>query len=131
MIYHKSESHSLCLGLSLAEYRCQCEHESCTATIVSPGLIVAYEKFRKRAGVPLFVSCGYRCPFHNYNLPKKRGAALSRHMTGEAIDVGYVGALKEKFSVEEIIDIAQECGFTFIDYYQDKKIFHLDVREKL
>ena len=111
----------LCVGLTSREFSCQCEFDFCRAVIVSKRLITAYKAFRILVGVSLTINCGHRCTPHNKAVG---GVHLSRHQTGEAIDI----SLKtlSHLSNEEIEHAAKLSGFTKVIFY--KTFVHLDVR---
>ena len=81
----------------------------------------AYENFRKLVNVQLKINSGYRCNKHNKDVGGKN---LSRHLTGEAIDV----SLKtiDHLDENDIEFAARSSGFTYIKFY--KTFVHLDVR---
>lgn len=130
IIIPKFEDYGICLGLTNKEYACRCEFDACIATIVSPKLITAYEKFRRMVGMPVFPTSGYRCQRHHFenvydsDMDK---VTLSRHLTGEAIDF-YVNNLLEKYDVPLLFELLENAGFTFTKYYDDMKVMHADVR---
>lgn len=124
IIIKKSENKQLCVGLTNAEFSCQCNHPSCRMTLIKPETLTAYEKFRVRVARALTINSGYRCPLHNYH---EDGAALSRHQLGEAIDIRY--DFSDLLTPEETETLLKECGFTFVLYYRDLKFFHADTRE--
>lgn len=110
-----------CTGLSSYEFACKCHYSSCRSIAISNKLIKAYKNFRKALGVKLIVNSGFRCTQHNYD---EGGKALSRHLTGEAIDI----SLKtiDHLTHDEIENFAEACGFTFVLFY--KTFVHLDCR---
>ena len=111
----------LCPGLMASEFACKCKNEHCRATIISEELMLAYEKFRKLIDEPLYINSGYRCSAHNLAV---KGSVISRHMTGEAIDI----SLKSigSFSNKDIEKLAKASGFTMVIFYET--FVHLDVR---
>lgn len=121
-IVRKESNLRFCIGLTSSEFACNCVNESCKVTIITNKLIKAYKNFRELIGVKLKVNCGYRCPLHNFNTPNS--SALSRHMTGQAIDI----SLKtiDHLSLDDIEFAAKKAGFTFVKFY--KTFVHLDVR---
>ena len=60
----------------------QCRH--CKRVYVTPLLMTMLEDIRERAGCPITINSGYRCPTHNTNL---NGAPGSKHMLGMAADI--------------------------------------------
>lgn len=64
------------------EFRCHC---GCQHALIDERLVTTLELLRMTIDEPLRLTCGYRCPIHNRNVP---GAAWnSRHKKGEAADV--------------------------------------------
>lgn len=51
---------------------------------VDPRLVEVLERMRQALEVPLILSCGYRCPAHNYEVG---GVSNSQHIYGKAADV--------------------------------------------
>ena len=123
-IIEKNKNVPLAHGLTSIEFQCRCKYSSCRATIVSPKLQKAFEKFRVTLNTPLKINSGYRCPKHNFDVG---GQPLSRHTMGEAVDVSYKN-LEAHFTVAEIEDLARKAGFNFIRFYPILKFFHIDVR---
>ena len=119
----KNKSHVLTQGLNALEYQCNCTHKSCRSVMISSSLVEAYGKFRERVAMALKINSGNRCALHNFN---EGGAPMSRHVTGEAIDLEYVW--KKLWTVDETIKVLKECGFTFILFYKVEEFFHCDVR---
>ena len=117
----KDADEKICPGLSSKEFKCRCKNDFCTATIISEDLIKAYRKFRKTIGVPLKINSGYRCAAHNKTVG---GVKLSRHVSGEAIDISLKSL--SHLEHEEIEWAARVSGFSFIKFY--KAFVHLDVR---
>jgi len=124
IFYPKEVNDKITTGLNTDEFRCRCNYESCRATIIAIDLVRSYRKFRMFMNMPLTILSGYRCTLHNHMV---EGAALSRHQSGQAIDI-YTGNILEKYTIDQIKDFARQAGFTFIKYYEEKNFVHLDVR---
>jgi uncharacterized protein YcbK (DUF882 family) len=122
----KHEERQLCLGLNHEEFRCKCQHPSCTSTPIRKELIEAYEKLRKKLNIPLKITSGYRCPLHNFGL--LGSSKKSAHMCGLAIDVGYVGELS-KLSIDEVIREIQGAGFHMSYYSASGNFFHMQIND--
>lgn len=120
-IFKKTEKQRLCVGLTLKEFRCRCEHDSCRCTIISSELIEKYERLRIYLGSTLKINSGYRCNRHNLDVG---GVAMSRHQTGEAIDISLdtLGYLSHN-QLEKAIKLA---GFTYCKFYNS--FIHIDCR---
>jgi uncharacterized protein YcbK (DUF882 family) len=140
MIFNKKDTGNLCDGLSKKEMACKCNNAECNCTIVSDELIKCYTAFRKKLGVPLKILSGYRCIIHNYDLVEEakqykkdhptykitsEPAKLSRHITGEAIDISMKGLKK---TPDELKKIALLCGFNYCYYDIIKNFLHVDCR---
>ena len=121
----KSSNEQITTGLFNDEFRCKCSNPSCRATLIDERLINAYKNFRLAVGVPLTINSGYRCPWHNNSIG---GAALSRHTSGEALDISLHNLLSA-FTIQEIIDKLKAAGFTYTRYYQAENFIHADTRE--
>jgi hypothetical protein len=124
-IYKKNENLEICTGLSVKEFSCNCKNEYCRATIITERMVDAYESFRLFVDKKLTITNGYRCPSHN---KKVGGAPLSQHQAGNAIDIASFDLLA-LYETGTLITIAKNAGFTYIQYYREKGIFHLDCRE--
>ena len=70
---------------NLDEFRCPCCHDVIEAA--AQRLAVTLEPVRDDFG-PIYISSGYRCPKHNYDL---RGALFSQHLLGLAADLAIDG----------------------------------------
>ena len=85
-------------------------------------LIETLDKLREELGEPLIVSSGYRCGVHNLNIG---GAPNSYHTRGMAADV-YINS--DNYSVDQIRDMAFECGADTAVSYPDQGFVHIDMR---
>lgn len=65
---------------SPSEFTCHC----CGRGSVDDKLIELLEKLRAKAGAPVHVNCGYRCPKHNAEVG---GVPNSQHVEGTAADI--------------------------------------------
>lgn len=75
---------SLCLGLTLAEFKCQCNRASCKNTLINPKLVEAYLKTRELWNNFIIITSGFRCQIHNMEVG---GVDGSYHTLGSAIDL--------------------------------------------
>jgi len=114
---------NLCYGLSLQEFNCKCD--MCDATIYDRKLLQAYGKFRYLLGVPIIITCGYRCPYHNKEIG---GAKLSRHILGQALDMGLKEILQVLKTTATIKEKLIQCGFTYVEINVERGYIHADVR---
>ena len=124
-IVKKTLGHRLVKGLTLSELRCPCCYEECRSTIYSLKMVRAFGIFRFLVGVACYIQSGFRCTRYNNFV---EGSPTSKHLLGMAIDIASINLL-EKFSMDEILNFAKLSGFTYYIYYEDKNIFHFDVRE--
>lgn len=122
LILKKGVNVPLCYGLNSAEIDCKCLNKSCQHILISDRLLKSYVTLRKLINLPFTINSGYRCPQHNLSAG---GATLSRHMSGEAIDVSSKNIL-EVFDEEHLKDLITFSEFTFYKFY--KTFVHLDVR---
>ena len=123
-LYKKENTNRLTYGLTLEEFRCKCSFKHCRVTLADTRLTEAYHRLRFELDLPFNVLSGYRCSEHNFSVG---GQSLSRHLTGEAIDIAAKNIL-DVYDLETFLALARNAGFTFIKYYSEKGFFHLDVR---
>ena len=123
IIIPKTANPRLCKGLRADEYHCQCS--SCRVTLIHPDLIAAYSVLRTEADTGLLITCGYRCQAHN--LEVKGSFILSRHQTGEAIDIAAYHLLRVIGTARQVETMALKAGFENVIYYPDKKFFHFNI----
>ena len=104
---------------SRAEFACHC----CGELKVEPKLVEAMEELRARAGAPIVVHDGYRCPAHNRNVG---GVSDSEHTKGLAADISIAG-----LTVQQMYELALEIA-DFKDGgigVYDAGFVHVDVRD--
>lgn len=82
------------------EFACKCGTH-CNGYPVEPSekLVRALDEIRERAGSPIYVNSGVRCPEHNAETPD--ASPKSRHMYGDAADIR-----SDDLSPRELYDIA-------------------------
>lgn len=103
---------------SRKEFQCRC----CGRLQLDPRLVEALEALRARAGSPIIVHAGYRCPQHNQEVG---GAPNSEHIRGRAADIVLPG-----YSLQAMYDLAsqtQQFAEGGIGAY-DGNFLHVDVR---
>ena len=86
---------------------------------VDPRLVEVLECIRGILGVPLVLSCGYRCPTHNAEVG---GVWNSQHVYGKAADV----QLPDGVTLRQLYNAAEAAGADGIGIY-DWGV-HVDVR---
>lgn len=97
------------------EFVCPC----CGKMKVSEKLLKALNDLRNLVRVPLIVSSGYRCYYHNKRV---RGAPKSYHLRGMAADL-----VCRTMTPSQLAEMAKQIGdFGFVKIYQ--KHIHVDVR---
>lgn len=80
------------------------------------------EDLRLKAGCPIHITCGYRCPKHNAETP---GAdPNSPHTRTQAADI-----YADNLSVDELANIAEQIGFSGIGRYYRDQFVHVDIQE--
>jgi len=126
----KGQEKQLAKGLMHSEFQCSCNYKECQMTIVRKELLKAYEALRIEVDIPLKIGSGFRCQRHNHDISALGSSKRSAHCSGEAIDIHYVGALKDKYSPEEFTKLIIKHGFVFTYFNKDKSFFHLQVLEK-
>lgn len=98
----------------------QCKH--CGQVKISSKLVNLLQILRDRLGKPVTITSGYRCPTHNSNVG---GAKNSYHMQGMAVDIVVAPT---GLSMNELVNLCQEIGFTGIGAYPKQGFIHVDVR---
>jgi len=84
---------TLATGLTVKEFACKCEYESCDITLVADTLRTSYEAVRTSIDHPLIINSGHRCQKHNED---EEGSPTSSHTKGLAIDISYKGLSSKK-----------------------------------
>lgn len=87
---------------------------------MNPVLLEKLDALRESLGVPIYVSCGYRCPAHNEEVG---GVSNSQHVYGNAADI-----YTDNLSVDELGDAAADIGFDGIGRYYTSQFCHVDCR---
>lgn len=88
---------------------------------INPVLLDKLDALREAIGMPIHVSCMYRCPDHNAAVG---GEVDSQHVKGNAADI-YTDGL----TVDQLADAAAAEGFDGIGRYYDRDFVHVDVRD--
>lgn len=88
--------------------------------IVKPILLESLDKLRERWGKPIYASCMYRCPEHNYAVG---GVEDSQHVLGNAADIYVDGDYNEFY-----VFVLNSKLFDAVGYYPDSEFVHVDVR---
>ena len=89
---------------SRPEFKCKCGGKYCSGYPVEmdPEGLRVVDEIRRRAGVPLRVNSGLRCPGWNAD-PSVGGAVNSLHTTGRAVDLsGSISPEKLRAVAEEV-----------------------------
>jgi len=84
-------------------------------------LLQVLDAIREAAGVPVSISCAYRCPSHNAEVG---GVPNSQHVDGTAADV----LLPDGMTVDQLAEVAEQCGADGIGRYYDSLFVHVDTR---
>ena len=79
---YKTSSELFSEHFAKSEFTCHCCGRG--ANKIHPRLIELLEELRAKAGVPLHINCGYRCPAHNAEVG---GVPNSQHVLGTAADI--------------------------------------------
>lgn len=105
-------------GFNRYEFRCRC---GCGAAPVDQRLVDGLEAIRAIVKLPVILTCGYRCPKHNREVPG--ASSNSRHMVGCAADICVAG-----FSPDQLGAIAKQIRmFTGIGIYPTRGFVHVEV----
>lgn len=108
---------------SKAETQCHC---GCGGNVINPLLLQKLDQLRDMIGGPLELSCAYRCPKHNSEIPGS--VPNSQHVLGNAADV-LVPNYGHCNTAEQLAWYAQEIGFDGIGIYPESGFVHVDVRD--
>lgn len=119
-VYSKFEKRNLTLGLSHEEFRCKCNYDDCTFTLVNYRLLTAYKNLRKHWGAPLIINSGFRCQAHNLNVG---GVRDSWHKKGSAIDIRPTSG-----RIEDLYFLADKF-FDLVIHYQKEGFIHCQMEE--
>lgn len=84
-------------------------------------LLDLIDAMREKVGGPLILSCAYRCPSHNAEVG---GVPNSQHVQGCAADV----QIPDGMTVDQLAQIAEECGADGIGCYYNSDFVHVDTR---
>lgn len=119
-VYKKGDQRSLINGLASHEFDCQCRLNMCHFTLVSPDLLIAYQKTREEFGLALQINSGFRCQLHNVD---EGGELHSYHTMGMAIDITPKNHLLAELDHLEAI---ARRHFSYVKRYEN--FIHCDVR---
>lgn len=102
------------------EFACKCWRHNGLDHVIDKRLVDLLDAIRERVGEPVYITSGYRCPEHNAEVG---GVPNSFHTQGIACDIYCDGV-----SVEELAQIAEECGAQGVGRYYSQGFVHVDVR---
>lgn len=88
---------------------------------MNPILLERLDKLRGLYGLPIYVSCGYRCPQHNLDVG---GVSDSQHIYGNACDIWVDGDYKSFYNL-----VVQSQLFDGVGYYPRDEFVHVDCRD--
>ena len=88
---------------------------------MSQVLMKKMDELREKAGAPIIVTSGYRCPEHNAAVG---GVWNSQHVAGTAADI-----YCPKLTVDQLADLAVEVGMDGIGRYYRDGFVHVDCRD--
>ena len=117
----KKSPGALSSHFNASEFVCHC----CGQGSVDPRLIELLEQLRAKAGKPIHVNCGYRCPPHNAEVG---GVPNSQHMFGTAADITI-----PKIGFERARELVESIDFDGTGFYPPLNaggawFIHVDVR---
>jgi uncharacterized protein YcbK (DUF882 family) len=95
-MYKKKAGVQLSKSFNSNEFDCKCNQ--CTETLIDLELVKLLQDLRDRAGRPVQLNCGFRCPAHNKAVG---GVSNSQHVLGIAADIEIVG-----LTPNQVADIA-------------------------
>lgn len=104
-----------------SEFTCHC----CGKGNVDPKLIDLLEQLRTKAGAPIHVNCGYRCPKHNAEVG---GVPNSQHVLGTAADITI-----PRIEFDKTVQLVKSLPFDGTGFYSPLEkggawFIHVDVR---
>ena len=108
-------------NFKVSEFACHCGN--CENKIEQKIIDIA-QKIRDKAGVPIHINSGYRCPAHN---KKVGGVANSKHTLGKAADLSCTIGAINLFVL--ICDMKTRGELPDLDYailYIKKNFVHVD-----
>lgn len=88
---------------------------------VDERLLEVLDSMRESIGIPLELSCAYRCSSHNAEVG---GVPDSQHVQGCAADV----LVPLGSTVESLAELAESCGADGIGRYYSNSFVHVDTR---
>jgi len=91
---------------TIDEFRCPC----CGKVEIVPLLIELLDAARLRAGIPFYITSGYRCPKHNQ---AAGGHPRSMHLLGAAADIRVASSVERYRILEALLRV----GFRRIGIY--------------
>ncbi len=102
---------------SVAEFACK----HCGKAPIDKLLLAGLEEIRTRAGHPVHILSGYRCPEHNRRIG---GAPGSMHIIGRAADIQV-----DQLSAMQVLEIVKQISvFTGYGLYVAEQFVHVDTR---
>ena len=114
----------------LSEHQCQGErYGTCKcggAVKMDERLATIEQKIRDRVGKPLTKTSGYRCWEHNASI--KGASPISQHVAGTASDISVEGT---GLTVDQLAEIAKECGAVRIGKYPNNGFVHISCEEQI
>lgn len=108
------------------EFACKCHRHNVVDGknvldhVIDKRLVDVLDKIRERVGRPVYIESGYRCEDHNREVG---GVPNSQHVLGTAADITV-----DDISIDELADIAKECGADGVGRYYGLQFVHIDVR---
>lgn len=116
------------LSKNFSRHEFACLGEDCCdhSAPVMPELVSGLQTLRDRVGLPLSISCGFRCRRHNKAVSRTPD---SQHTLGTAVDVRCPKGFTPKQLAElaETIPVFRDGG---IGVYPEEGFVHVDVRIK-
>lgn len=103
-----------------AEMACRC-CDCLPLSGMDERLMRLLDKLRDKWGKPIYVTSGYRCRAHNFDVG---GVTGSYHCMAKAVDI----IPPEGVECHELAAVAMDLGFDGIGLYSDDGFVHLDTR---
>ncbi len=103
----------------ITEFDCPCGRKECDATPIDMETALKLDGLRRELGLPIQITSGSRCLFHNRSLESKD---TSQHVLGRAIDIH----CPDGIYMRRLVTLALKHGFTGIGIKDG--MVHLDCR---
>lgn len=116
MFWFRGEMDKISVHFTAKEFECHCGR--CFIQCIHPELVAKLEQLRKRIGLPITITSGFRCRDQNLTVGGKR---FSQHLYGNAADI-VVGNWKGDALANSASEFFDSIGV-------GDKFIHVDLRK--